>query len=173
MKYKVKVKGTAPLLMNKFSEAVEKKSTRKKKVYVPEEEAERKTYRTEDGKLFLPSTHFKASMIKSAVDFTMTGRKTYKDYIKSGLFILEQEIVLDQQKYEIFACPVVIQRARVMSWRPMFKEWSCAFTLDIADDMMNAETVKDILESAGKYKAVGDYRPEHGRFEIVEFKKIN
>ena len=53
MKYKVKVKGTAPLLMNKFSEAVEKKSTRKKKVYVPEEEDERKNYRKEVGKLFL------------------------------------------------------------------------------------------------------------------------
>ena len=171
MKYKVRIKGVAPLLMNRFSVDTEKKSTRKKKVYVAEEEAERKTYRTSKGELFLPSTHFKASMIKASTDFTMTGRKTYKDYVKSGLFILESEIVLDQQKYEIFECPVVIQRARVMSWRPMFKEWSCGFTIDIADDMMNSETIKDILESAGKYKGVGDFRPEHGRFEIVEFKK--
>ncbi len=79
VKYKVKIKGKAPLLMNRFS--VEEKSTsRAKKVYVPKDEAEKKTYRTEDGKLFLPSTHFKASMVKAATDFKMTGRKTYKEY---------------------------------------------------------------------------------------------
>ena len=172
MKYKVKIEGVSPLLMNKFTENKET-STRKKKVYVDTEEAERKVYRTSEGKLFLPSTHFKSSMIKAGTDFVMTGRKTYKEYIKSGLFIEETEIVLDQQEYEIFACPVVIQRARVMSWRPMFKKWSCSFTMDIVDDMMNSETVKEILETAGKYKAVGDFRPEYGRFLVKEFKKVN
>lgn len=171
VKYKVKIKGKAPLLMNRFS-VEEKTTSRAKKVYIPEDEAEKKTYRTENKKLFLPSTHFKASMVKSATDFKMTGRKTYKDYIKSGIFIEESEIVLDQQEYEIFECPVVIQRARVMSWRPMFKEWSCQFTLEIADEMLDATIIKEILEAAGRFKGVGDFRPEHGRFVVKEFKKI-
>ena len=59
-----------------------------------------------------------------------------------------------------------------MSWRPMFKEWSCEFTLEIADEMLNATTVKEILETAGRFKAVGDYRPEYGRFIVKQFKKI-
>jgi len=171
VKYKVKIKGKAPLLMNKFS-VEEKTTSRAKKVYVPEKEAERKTYRTEKGKLFLPSTHFKAAMVKAATDFKMTGRKSYKEYIKAGLFIDETEIVLDQQDYEIFECPVVIQRARVMSWRPMFKEWSCEFTVELADEMLNVTDVKQILEAAGRFKGVGDFRPEHGRFEVKDFKKI-
>ena len=171
VKYKVKVIGKAPLLMNKF--AVEEKTTsRAKKVYVAKDEAERKAYRTEKGKLFLPSTHFKASMVKAATDFKMTGRKTYKEYVKAGLFIDETEIILDQQSYEIFECPVVIQRARVMSWRPMFKEWSCEFTIEIADEMLNSNIVKEILEAAGRFKGVGDYRPEHGRFEVKTFTKV-
>lgn len=171
VKYKIKVIGKAPLLMNKFS-VEEKTTSRAKKVYVAEDEAEKKTYRTEDGKLFLPSTHFKASMVKAATDFKMTGRKSYKEYIKAGLFIDETEIVLDQQKYEIFTCPVVIQRARVMSWRPMFKEWSCEFTIEIADEMLNITDVKQILEAAGRFKGVGDFRPEHGRFIVKSFDKI-
>jgi len=171
VKYKVKVEGKAPLLMNKFS-VEEKTTSRAKKVYISEDEAEKKTYRTEDGKLFLPSTHFKASMVKAATDFKMTGRKSYKEYIKAGLFIDEAEIILDQQKYEIFACPVVIQRARVMSWRPMFKEWSCEFTLELADEMLNITDVKQILEAAGRFKGVGDFRPEHGRFIVKSFNKI-
>ncbi len=171
MRYKVKVEGKAPLLMNRFS-VEEKTTSRAKKVYVAEDEAEKKTYRTEDGKLFLPSTHFKAAMVKAATDFKMTGRKSYKEYVKAGLFIDETEIVLDQQKYEIFACPVVIQRARVMSWRPMFKEWSCQFTIEIADEMLNANMVKEILETAGRFKGVGDFRPEHGRFIVKSWTKL-
>jgi len=166
---KVKVKGKAPLLMNRFS-VEEKTSVRAKKVYVPKEEAERKTYRTKDKKLYLPNTHFKASMIKSGTDFKMTGRKTYKEYVKAGIFIEPEEIVLDQQEYEIHEEPVVIQRARVMSWRPKFKEWSCEFEIEVADEMLNIDSLKEILISAGKYKGVGDHRPEYGRFEVVEWK---
>ena len=132
----------------------------------------KKAYRTDDKKLFLPSTHFKAAMVKAATDFKMTGRKSYKEYIKAGLFIDETEIILDQQEYEIFECPVVIQRARVMSWRPMFKEWSCEFTVELADEMLNVTDVKEILEAAGRFKGVGDFRPEHGRFEVTQFKKL-
>lgn len=171
MRYKIKVQGKAPLLMNRFS-VEEKTTSRAKKVYIAKDEAERKTYRTEDGKLFLPSTHFKAAMVKAATDFKMTGRKSYKEYIKAGLFIDEIEIVLDQQKYEIFECPVVIQRARVMSWRPMFKEWSCEFTIELADEMLNVTDVKQILEAAGRFKGVGDFRPEHGRFIVKSWTKL-
>ena len=150
---KVKVKGKAPLLMNKFTATKPDASKRGKKVYDPKEEAENKTYRTDKKQLFIPSTHFKASMVKAATDFKMTGRKTYKDYVKSGIFIEPEEIILDQQEYEIHEEPVVIQRARVMSWRPKFKEWSCSFVIEIADEMLNQTTIKEILETAGKYKA--------------------
>ncbi len=171
VKYKVKVEGKAPLLMNRFS-VEEKTTSRAKKVYIAKDEAEKKTYRTEKGKLFLPSSHFKASMVKAATDFKMTGRKSYKEYIKAGIFFDESEIVLDQQKYEIFETPVVIQRARVMSWRPMFKEWSCEFVMELADEMLNVTDVKQILESAGRFKGVGDFRPEHGRFVVKSFTKV-
>lgn len=168
MKIKVKVEGTAPLLMNRFSVEV-KKSTRAKKVYDPKEEAERKTYRSNDGKLCLPSNHFKASMIKAGTDFKMVGKKTYKEYIKAGVFIEPELVKLTPQKYTIHEEPVVIARARVMSWRPRFDKWSCEFVIEITDEMINQSTLKEILEAAGKYKGVGDHRPEYGRFKIVEY----
>ena len=172
VKYKIKVIGKAPLLMNRFVVEENKSSSRAKKVYIPKEEAEKKTYRNADGKLVLPNTHFKTSMVKASTDFKMTGKKTYKDYVRAGIFIDEEEIILEPQKYEIFACPVVIQRARVMSWRPMFKKWSCEFTLEIADEMLDPTTIKEILIAAGRFKGVGDYRPDYGRFIVEEFKKV-
>lgn len=171
-KVKVSVEGVAPLLMNRFNTEETAKTGRAKKIYVPEEEAEKKTYRTKNGKLYLPNLHFKASMTKAATEFKMKGKKSYKDYIKAGIFISPEEIILDKQEYSIFATPVVIQRARVMSWRPQFKEWSCNFVIEIADENLAPSVVKEILEFAGKYKGVGDFRPEHGRFQIKEFKTL-
>ena len=157
--------------MNRFSsEQQGTSSNRAKKVYVPKEEAERKTYRTKDGKLYLPNAHFKSSMIRSGTDYKMAGKKTYKEYVKSGIFISPEEILLDNQKYEIHEEAVVIGRARVMSWRPKFKEWTCEFEIEVADEMLNLDILKEILISAGKYKGVGDHRPEYGRFEVVSWK---
>lgn len=171
MKIKVEVKGLAPLLMNKFIDSSQDttKTSRGKKVYNPVDEAEKKSYRTESNKLYLPSTHFKACLVKAATDFKMSGKKSYKDYVKAGVFIEPMEIILDQQKYEIHSEPVVIARSRVMSWRPKFKEWSCKFEIEITDDYINPTTLKEILMAAGKYKGVGDHRPEYGRFEVVKY----
>ena len=36
--------------------------------------------------------------------------------------------------------------------------------------MINPTVLKDILEAAGRFKGVGDYRPEYGRFVIDEWK---
>jgi len=165
----IKIKGIAPLIMNQFNSEVPE-AKRSKRVYVPEEEAKRRAYYSKDGKLYLPGMQFKASMIRAASDFKMAGKKTYKDYIKSGIFIKEDEVILDQQEYVIHAEPVVIARARVMKWRPKIEEWSCSFTIDVVDEMIDKKVLKEILETAGKYKGVGDHRPEYGRFEVVEFK---
>jgi len=173
MKIKVSVKGTAPLLLHKFIETDASISKKKKKVYVPAEEAEKVCYRTEDGKIYIPSTHFKGAMVKSGVDFIYSGRKTYKEYIKSGIFFLEQEIILTPQEYTISNLPVVISRSRVMRSRPEFKEWECSFTIEVINEDLDKTVLKEILESAGKYKGVGDFRPEYGRFEVVSFKKID
>jgi hypothetical protein len=170
IKINVKVKGIAPLLMNRFVMQDSSASKRGKKVYNPEEEAEKKTYRTEDKQLYLPSIHFKTSMVKAATDFKMSGKKSYKDYVKAGVFVSPDEIILDQQKYTIHEEPVVISRARVMSWRPKFKEWSCQFKIEITDEFIDPTTLKEILQMAGRYKGVGDHRPEFGRFEIVDWK---
>ncbi len=130
MKIKIKVKGIAPLIMHKFV-PTEGTASRGKKVYIPEDEAEKVAYKDEKGKLVLPTTHFKASMVKSAVDFPAKGKKSYKDYIKAGLLMLETETKITPNKYEVYTCPVVVNRARIARSRPLFKNWSCEFTLEI------------------------------------------
>ena len=168
-KIEVSIKGKAPILMHKCV-LEEGAKGRSKTVYVPEEEAEKVAYRNEDGKLFIPSRWIKGALIKAGTDFKMKGKKTFKEYIKSGVFISEGEIVLDQQEYVIDASPVNVNRSKIMRWRPRIDEWSCTFNIELIDDMINANILKEILEAAGKYKGVGDWRPEFGRFEVDSFK---
>ncbi len=171
-KVKVEIKGIAPLLINKYVMQAEGQTTRKKTNYVPEEEAEKRVYRNKDGKCFIPWKNIKASMSKAAVDFKMSGRKSYKDYVKAGIFSDDMEIPLTPSEYIIHEEPVCIQGSMVPSWRPKFENWSCLFIIDVVDDMIDLTALKEILESAGKYKGLGSYRPEFGRFEVTKFEKV-
>ena len=167
MRIQVKIKGVAPLLMHKFFIEGTDKVSRGKKVYEPTEEAEKVTYRNDKGELILPSIMFKACMTKAATDFIAKGKKTYKDFIKSGIVFDDTEIILDQQEYKINSTPMVVNRSRIVRHRPEIKDWSCSFVFEIIDETwLNKDVVKEILETAGKFKGVGDSRPEFGRFVV-------
>jgi len=168
----VEIKGISPYCMARFYDSTElqnSSSKRGKKIYVPEEEAAKKAYKTTDGKYFIPSLHFKTAMVRASTDFKMQGKKSYKDYCKAGMFIDIPEILITPQKYTIYETPVVIGRARVLSWYPLFKEWTCKFKIYIMDDFLDPTTLKEILMTAGKYQGVGNFRPEFGRFEVTKF----
>ncbi len=167
------MKGTAPYVMHKFVIADDSTSSRGKKVYIPKEEAEKVAYRNEEGKLVIPSSHFKAAMVKAATDFQAKGKKTYKEFVKAGILFKDEYILISPQKYEIFTCPVVVARSRIARSRPLIRNWSCEFVIEIIDEeWLNPTVLKEILQSAGKFKGIGDQRPEYGRFEVVSFEKI-
>jgi len=67
----------------------------------------------------------------------------------------------------------VIQRARVLKWRPKFNQWKLQFTITILDETnISPANVKEILEKAGATKGIGDYRPRFGRFMVTKFKIV-
>lgn len=168
----IEIKGVAPLIMNKFQEA-EISNQRGKKVYDDKEECEKRVYKDEIG-YYAPSTWLKACLVKSSKDFKIKGKKSYSDYFKGGVMVNELKIRgnLNEIGYEIYKVPVVVQRARIMRARPMFTNWKLEFSITILDKQISHHLVKDVLESAGSYYAIGDNRVEFGRFEVVKFEKI-
>jgi hypothetical protein len=166
---KVKVEGTAPLYISRYVIS-DKKG---KSVYVPEEESESVTYKNDKGIYFIPSRCFKACMVAAGSDYKMKGHKTYKKYLKSGLFILEEECIITPQKYEISTSPVNQQGKMVVKSRPKWKNWKTEFTIQIAnEEFLDQTTIKQILETAGTYQGVGTWRPENGRFKVTEWKVL-
>lgn len=168
-KYRVVLKGVAPLLFNRFIS--EEKGARKKE-YVPEDVCKKKLYIASDGSLYAPTTMIKAAMILAGSDFPFKGKKSYKQFIKSGIFFDSEEAKLAPQKYVIDERPIQIGDARVLGWRPKFENWSIKFTMNVVDDFLGENTLKDILSASGKYKGIGSYRPEFGRFVVEEFKRL-
>jgi len=67
---------------------------------------------------------------------------------------------------------VKVQRSQILRNRPAFKDgWEAEFTLLVLDEQMPVDILKDILENAGRFRGIGDWRPHFGRFEVVEFKE--
>lgn len=176
--FKVRIQGTRPLLHH-APNGLGEKQERGKKEYIPEEEAAKVLYTNRDGRIVQPSLHVLKSMEKVASDFKSSGKKTYKAYILAGLCISPFEIPLldadtnEEPEYEVDSKPVVVGKARVIRSRPRFDNWALDFNLDILDPMIPAQVAKEILETAGKFQGIGDYRPLYGLFSVESFEPVD
>jgi len=176
----VELTSTSAMLHHRFAteEHGENSSKIKKKVYVPVEEAEKASYKNPDGTLFQPSEHILGVLIRSGVGFKYEGKKTYKEIIKAGIVVEPDNIpLLDNEGNvrttwdEIDARPVVVQRARVVRWRPKFNEWKLRLQLIIInEDLISVAALKDIMEASGML-GIGDYRPRFGRFQVTQWQE--
>lgn len=165
---KVAVKGTRPLLQNQFRVATEG-PPKKGQVYDDEMEVKQRLIIDDKGKICQPALHFEAAMIKSAAEFKFQGRKTFKDLFKAAVFIEPMLIPHKLTRYVIDRQAVVIAKARIIRCRPRFDKWELYFTILVNDDRIQPLVVKQILENAGKYHGIGDYRPRFGLFTVSVF----
>jgi hypothetical protein len=111
--------------------------------------------------------------VKSGSGFIFEGRQRYGSVLKAGVTIEPENIPLKSPKpYTIDSRPVVIQKSRVLCWRPRFEEWELEFDILILDDKnINISVLKEILDTAG-LSGLGDYRPRFGRFQVIEWKEL-
>jgi len=177
--YRVKIRGTRPLIMHKFNS----ETTRRRTGDIPDpvEEAKKAIYRDENGKIAIPTYMIKASIRNASVDYRVPGKgkKTYKDYVRAGILFEEEYaplIVPDgkdpEEAWEVDLRPVVVQRSRIVRARPKFKEWELEFTVHIIDPIITPDALKRFIVDAGRYKGLGDFRPDYGLFELVTFEKV-
>jgi hypothetical protein len=64
---------------------------------------------------------------------------------------------------------VRVGMAKVMRTRPHFKDWTATFKVSLNTDVANENQLKRWVDDAGAYVGIGDWRPRHGRYEIVNF----
>lgn len=183
----VKVQGVSPLMQHRFPipelDEMSKGGTRSTGAKDYTQEWREYFYETKGGMIYQPASHFEACMVKSAVNFKITGkgRKTYKDLFRAAVFVTPDQISHDTAVPEsldtdadkplyLDVRPVVIQRSRVVRIRPTFSPgWNLEFQIEVIDDQIAPELVKDVLDLAGKTVGIGDFRPRFGRFMVTGF----
>lgn len=171
----VTIKGIRPLLMHSTAAMLLPKNSKvKSSEHDPVKEAEGCLYLNDEKKICVPSMAILSAMRKSAVNIKKAGagKKTLKDFVFSGLQIDPELIVLPDQKYEVDIRPVVIMRSRILRARPLFKNWTLTFQVTINDEQTwDPGMVRGLLEEAGKFQGLLDFRPLFGTFEVVSVTK--
>lgn len=178
--YETEITGITPLLQNKPEEYgfdvewVEKKASNEY-----EQEAFKKLYVDTEGKVYQPSHHIERAMIEGGKKIRVkgAGKSTYSKLFGSMVSIPVMEIGHAKQDYEVHKCLVVIPstKGRVMRYRPMFREWVLKFVIEVEDEIPG-DVVKQVLEIAGQYVGIGDWRPEKkgkfGKFQVTSFHEV-
>lgn len=65
---------------------------------------------------------------------------------------------------------VMVNRARIIRYRPVFPVWECTFEAMLSE--LDVSTFKNILETAGRFIGLGDFRPKFGLFEITKMQVL-
>lgn len=176
-RFNIKIEGVSPLLQHRFPIEQQTEGAPKPKKGNPDykAEAENALYRDEKGVIYQPANHI-LSAIKEAGKKIKLGRGTFSKVFGSGVVIIEPDAIPHLiQKWELDAQPVVIQRARVVRYRPRLNEWALEFVAEIDDEEVSTEVFREALDIAGKRCGIGDFRPQRGgqfgRFMVTHFEE--
>jgi hypothetical protein len=171
--YSVKIIGTKPLLIHAPTGLSDKVKLRRGEHLDPKTEAESYLYKNEKGEICIPSVNIKACIREAGRNYRVSGRRTtYAAMIRAGLDIKPFPYVpLIHLGWQVDIRPVVVQRNRILRARPRFDQWELKFEIINNDStIIHRDTLRKILEDAGKYYGLGDFRPEYGTFRVEEFK---
>lgn len=167
----VTIKGVKPLLQHStFAMTIPKNKKVKSSEHDPVEEAALCLYPDENKQSCVPFMHILSAMRRAATNLKKggAGKKTLKDFVFSGLEISPDLFPITPQDYVVYIQIVKVGTARIPRARPLFKTWQVSFKILIKDEQTwDAGTVRQVLEEAGKYQGIGDFRPLYGTFEIV------
>jgi hypothetical protein len=150
---------------------------------VPKEDKVRADFhchRDAEDKCFIPSLHFEQAMINGGtqVKSKVGNARRSMTNIVAGQFTVLPEHIKIREYDEIDKQSAVNpnNKARVIVVRPKWIDLKVTFYLEVKNDSITQETIKEILYHAGTMFGVGSYRPQHkgkfGTFEIKEFKEV-
>lgn len=62
-----------------------------------------------------------------------------------------------------------VRGSRVLRTRPRFYPWAVRPTIHFEPSILSEDDIKTIVESAGRYVGLGDWRPRYGTFEVTDW----
>lgn len=185
----IQIKGKAPLLMHSSklldpetaTYAEIKKINKRKGSKKTDADAERLAqlefmgglWVNEANKIILPAHVVDAAIIEGA-KITREGPTAKAAVISQDALLDYGEDLSPKQLWERRkefgdGRPVRVGQSRVWRMRPKFDNWSAMLEVDIDTTLVDPSTVLTWIRAAGKQRGIGDYRPRHGRFYVVQY----
>jgi hypothetical protein len=138
-----------------------------------------------DGKLYLPAEAVRKCLIIAAKGYKVKGqRASMADVVAASLVIFEPTFTLLNPKtnkplketdYELDIRRVVIPgtKSAVPRGRALITSWSCICIFEFDTDKLAAGDIKPMIEDAGRFPGLLDYRPaKSGWFGTFTLKDI-
>jgi len=145
-------------------------------------------YHEDDRLIGLPSDNLMTMLRDGATHVVVSGSKTFKAQSQSGLVVGEEQwpIMVDghhvpwgpflslvgnddfdahkqaaaDHGFRLFVKGAKVGQSRHVRVRPMFRNWTATGTVIVLDDTITDEVLEQILEMAGAYCGIGDWRPK-------------
>lgn len=214
--YKVKIKGTQPLLMHaddiEWADEMDrwkndkdnKKSSKAGDDRTPAFRWIGALYRNEAGEVIVPTENIMRALMEGGAMVPVPGGrmgKSFKAQSQSGIMprtlgwqltlggksidgklieslLKEKDFAVHKATVEKLGFSLFVKRARIgaskhVRVRPRFDTWEAQGELSVTDEQITTSVLEDILEMAGKYKGLGDWRPSSktpGTFGMFESK---
>ena len=190
MRFRITITGTAPLLMHNgrlanpldpSTQALKALTSKRKKTDDDLSDIARAEflgglYIDPDVGPFIPGENIERA-IRDGATLTKNGMN-----VKRGLFIETDvnplaytgprtaEALWDDENFRLIRT-VRNQQNRVSRTRPVFAQWSTAAEGSLDEAILDFRTLGGIVEQAGMYVGLGDWRPRYGRFS-AELERI-
>jgi hypothetical protein len=132
-------------------------------------------YRNELGELCIPGEYLRGAIIGAAKfkQDPRSPRKSAMDLFKAGVVSVTNLASLGIVNWDYLdKRRVMIQRNGINRVRPAMRAgWSADFELMVTlPEYIDANSLREVIESAGRLIGVGDFRPTFGRFGITNYK---
>ena len=190
MRFRITITGTAPLLMHNgrlanpldpSTQALKALTSKRKKTDDDLSDIARAEflgglYIDPDVGPFIPGENIERT-IRDGATLTKNGMN-----VKRGLFIetgvnplayagpRTAEALWDDQNFRLIRT-VTNQQNRVPRTRPIFTDWRTSAEGSLDEAILDFRTLGGIVEQAGMYVGLGDWRPRYGRF-TAELERI-
>lgn len=185
---RVEIRGTSPLLVNRFDEEAESESKTRRVATAnagPRETATKNAYVAPDGTYYFSAFSIPGCMGAAGSVHKVRGTRRSLRFVVPSAVRMESDVVTilngkgPADHFEVDSRPVTIPatKGRVMRHRPRFNDWGAGFTLIVNDDLLSVDMAHQLLNEAGVSIGVGDFRPEKrgpfGTFRVVRFEEVD
>jgi len=175
----VTIKGVAPLLFHRWScDDVESKSKAKKGSKEKKtDNVESYIYRNDQREICVPSEYLRMAIIKTAKFYQdpRSSRKQAEELFEAGIAGLTELCSLGKVEWDY------LDRRRagiggrgITRTRPAFHTgWQVTIPIQcLLPEYISPEFLNEIVQAAGRFTGLGDFRPTYGRFQVVKFEVI-